>query len=205
MIRVEIVDSSPIFLLGLVQVFANEGIKVLDAKTHLDGTTSPLADVLLVDSAAASPEELDEYIAEQSRSRAVLIMVDERSLERSGYVDRGAAGVVGKRSPVEALVEAVHTAMAVRPPVPHQRVGRSRAVPPRTEDAAAPEKLLSNREEQVLQQISHGLTHGQIATRLGISRHTVDTYVKRIRAKLGAGNKAELTRVALLTRTAGHS
>jgi hypothetical protein len=26
----------------------------------------------------------------------------------------------------------------------------------------------------------------------------VDTYVKRIRVKLGAGNKAELTRVALL-------
>ena len=57
---------------------------------------------------------------------------------------------------------------------------------------------LSEREEQVLRQIAHGLTHGQIATRLGISPHTVDTYVKRIRAKLGVGNKAELTRVALL-------
>src|SRR3712207_8718729 len=40
-----------------------------------------------------------------------------------------------------------------------------------------------------------------ISTRLGISRHTVDSYVKRIRAKLGVGNKAELTRVALLGRT----
>jgi DNA-binding CsgD family transcriptional regulator len=57
---------------------------------------------------------------------------------------------------------------------------------------------LSEREGQVLRQISRGLTHGQIATRLGISPHTVDTYVKRIRAKLGAGNKAELTRAALL-------
>ena len=50
----------------------------------------------------------------------------------------------------------------------------------------------------MLRQISRGLTHGQIATRLGISPHTVDTYVKRIRAKLGVGNKAELTRVALV-------
>ncbi|MFC7585743.1 response regulator transcription factor [Nonomuraea antimicrobica] len=55
----------------------------------------------------------------------------------------------------------------------------------------------------MLRRISQGLTHGQIATRLGISRHTVDTYVKRIRAKLGAGNKAELTRAALLGRVAG--
>ena len=37
-----------------------------------------------------------------------------------------------------------------------------------------------------------------MAARLGISPHTVDTYVKRIRVKLGVGNKAELTRAALL-------
>jgi DNA-binding CsgD family transcriptional regulator len=57
---------------------------------------------------------------------------------------------------------------------------------------------LSPREEQVLAQIAHGLTHSQIARKLGISRHTVDTYVKRIRAKIDAGNKAELTRAAIL-------
>lgn len=56
---------------------------------------------------------------------------------------------------------------------------------------------LSTREHQVLQQIALGLTHHQIGRRLGISQHTVDTYVKRIRAKLGLGNKAELTRAAL--------
>ena len=36
--------------------------------------------------------------------------------------------------------------------------------------------------------------------RLGISAHTVDTYVKRIRSKLAVGNKAELTRAAVLGR-----
>jgi DNA-binding CsgD family transcriptional regulator len=72
--------------------------------------------------------------------------------------------------------------------------------PPTREERAAGRGQLSEREEQVLRQISHGLTHGQIATRLAISPHTVDTYVKRIRAKLGVGNKAELTRAALLGR-----
>ncbi|MFD7068321.1 response regulator transcription factor [Streptomyces sp. NPDC059913] len=56
---------------------------------------------------------------------------------------------------------------------------------------------LSFRERQVLHHIAAGLTHGQTAHRLGISQHTVDTYVKRIRAKLGTGNKAQLTRAAL--------
>jgi DNA-binding CsgD family transcriptional regulator len=46
--------------------------------------------------------------------------------------------------------------------------------------------------------ISEGLTHLQVGRQLGISHHTVDTYVKRIRSKLGLGNKAELVRVALL-------
>nr|WP_244984039.1 helix-turn-helix transcriptional regulator [Actinomadura citrea] len=56
---------------------------------------------------------------------------------------------------------------------------------------------LSLREQQVLDCIANGYTHGQIARHLGISRHTVDTYVKRIRGKLNLGNKAELTRAAV--------
>jgi DNA-binding CsgD family transcriptional regulator len=60
-------------------------------------------------------------------------------------------------------------------------------------------EVLSPREIEVLRYIASGLTHTQIATRLGISRHTVDTYVKRARSKLQLGNKAELTRAAILT------
>ncbi|MGI5203985.1 response regulator transcription factor [Spirillospora sp. CA-108201] len=45
--------------------------------------------------------------------------------------------------------------------------------------------------------MADGYTHGQIARHLGISRHAVDTYVKRIRGKLKLGNKAELTRAAV--------
>ncbi|MBC6446018.1 helix-turn-helix transcriptional regulator [Actinokineospora xionganensis] len=56
---------------------------------------------------------------------------------------------------------------------------------------------LSSREIDVLKLVARGLTHGQIGRNIGISRHTVDTYIKRIRAKLSVGNKAELTRAAL--------
>jgi DNA-binding CsgD family transcriptional regulator len=55
---------------------------------------------------------------------------------------------------------------------------------------------LSRREQQVLTFIADGLTHAQTARSLGISRHTVDTHVKRIKGKLGVGTKAELTRAA---------
>ncbi|HWH00130.1 MAG TPA: helix-turn-helix transcriptional regulator [Pilimelia sp.] len=58
-------------------------------------------------------------------------------------------------------------------------------------------QALSGRERQVLGCIANGFTHHQTARKLGISPHTVDTYIKRIRGKLGVGNKAELTRAAV--------
>ncbi|SEC96288.1 response regulator transcription factor [Streptomyces sp. TLI_105] len=58
---------------------------------------------------------------------------------------------------------------------------------------------LSPREREVLGHLVEGCTHDQAARRIGISQHTVDTYVKRIRSKLGAHNKAQLVRAALTT------
>jgi DNA-binding NarL/FixJ family response regulator len=56
---------------------------------------------------------------------------------------------------------------------------------------------LSRREGEVLHMIARGLTHQQVARRLQISVHTVDTYVRRIKFKWKLGNKADLTRAAL--------
>ncbi|WP_432992151.1 LuxR C-terminal-related transcriptional regulator [Dactylosporangium sp. CA-233914] len=56
---------------------------------------------------------------------------------------------------------------------------------------------LAPREVETLRWIARGLTHAQIAGRMGLTEATVNTYAKRIRAKLNAGNKAELTRLAI--------
>jgi DNA-binding NarL/FixJ family response regulator len=56
---------------------------------------------------------------------------------------------------------------------------------------------LTPRETQTLHAVAQCLTHAQAARRLGVTEATVNTYVKRLRAKLNAGNKAELTRIAI--------
>jgi DNA-binding NarL/FixJ family response regulator len=56
---------------------------------------------------------------------------------------------------------------------------------------------LAPREIETLRWIAQGFTHAQIATRMGLSQATVNTYAKRIRAKLNVSNKAELTRMAI--------
>lgn len=58
-------------------------------------------------------------------------------------------------------------------------------------------KELSPRERQVLRHIAAGLTYRCAARRMGISVHTVDDYIRRIRAKYGVHAHAELIRLAL--------
>jgi DNA-binding NarL/FixJ family response regulator len=53
---------------------------------------------------------------------------------------------------------------------------------------------LAPRELETVTLLAQGLTHRQISRRMGLTEATVSTYVKRLRAKLHASNKAELTR-----------
>jgi DNA-binding NarL/FixJ family response regulator len=148
------------------------------------------ADVLLLDPTMVAPRNPYEYVAEQSRSRAVVIISDETPLPAERYLRNGAAGVLGRCDPVHVVVATVLAAAS------SGHAGAEAALD--IEDRAwADGPELSEREKQVLYYISHGFTHSQAARHLGISRHTVDTYVKRIRSKFKAGNKADLTRAAL--------
>jgi DNA-binding NarL/FixJ family response regulator len=52
---------------------------------------------------------------------------------------------------------------------------------------------LGDREVETLRLVAEGLTHRQISNHMGLTEATVSTYVKRIRSKLNATNKAELT------------
>ncbi|MCF1594465.1 response regulator transcription factor [Streptomyces muensis] len=62
-------------------------------------------------------------------------------------------------------------------------------------EAAAP--ALAPRERETLQHIARGCTYLQAARLMGLSKHTVDAYLRRIRAKLDINSTAELTRTAI--------
>ncbi|MFF4485317.1 response regulator transcription factor [Streptomyces sp. NPDC001544] len=66
--------------------------------------------------------------------------------------------------------------------------------PPHVEE---PAPALAPRERETLHHIAAGCTHLQTARRMGLSRHTVDAYLRRIRAKLDINTTAELTRFAV--------
>jgi DNA-binding NarL/FixJ family response regulator len=198
-IRTDLLVSSPIFLVGLVQTLNEAGITVVATRASTDVEPSWLADVILIDVDALNPPGNLRHITEVARSTAVLVLYNGAAADSDTYVDAGAAGVISKRASGERIIDAVRAVSRGAQVSPGTRPPTFVARPTPPADHGPPRDAhLSDREEQVLRQISRGLTHGQIATRLGISPHTVDTYVKRIRTKLGVGNKAELTRAAVL-------
>lgn len=67
-------------------------------------------------------------------------------------------------------------------------------IAPQTE---APAPTLAPRERETLRLIASGCTYLQAARQMGLSKHTVDAYLRRIRAKLNINNTAELTRLAV--------
>ena len=71
------------------------------------------------------------------------------------------------------------------------------AAPSRDIDLGADLRGLGPREVETLRWIPHGLTHAEIARRMGLTLATVNTYAKRIRGKLKVGSRSDLTRIAI--------
>jgi DNA-binding NarL/FixJ family response regulator len=63
--------------------------------------------------------------------------------------------------------------------------------------------LLSKRELEVVRCLAEGMTNREIATRLGLSQHTIKNYLFRVFDKLGVSSRLELLSLTLTQPTAG--
>lgn len=60
-------------------------------------------------------------------------------------------------------------------------------------------KVLSDRENEVVAEISKGNSVKEIASNLFLSPHTIDTHIKKAKRKTGARTLAGLTRIFILS------
>jgi DNA-binding NarL/FixJ family response regulator len=123
--------------------------------------------------------------------------------EDKGYLRQllqaGAAGYVLKRAAADELIRAIRTVCAggvyIDPALAGKLVGGFVGQPPGK--IAAGGLDLSEREAEVVRLVAAGHSNKVIASRLGLSVKTVDTYKARSLEKLGLRSRADLVRYAL--------
>jgi DNA-binding NarL/FixJ family response regulator len=213
LIQVAIVDDHPVARRGLQSILAEAGdIQVsaavaTPAELSLAGLGEVRPDVIMLDLYLDGDEPCLDVIPTLRQDHKVLVVsASGRPADVLGALRAGACGYVTKLADPLMLVAAVHTVASGGFALSSQLADILRGELARVPAAAgtAPgTPALSPREEEALELIARGLTHAQAASRMGVSRATVDTYVERIRAKLHVGNKAELSRAAIERRPPG--
>lgn len=119
-------------------------------------------------------------------------------------IEAGATGYLLKDADPADLVAQIAVLRAggspVSPVIARRLLGRLGPARPAQGDEPAPELSLSAQEQQVLRLCTLGYSFDEIAERMGVSRHTVGTYVRRSYKKLQVHSKTE---AVLLARERG--
>lgn len=132
-------------------------------------------------------------------SRIIMLTVHEEQESVFDAVCAGASGYLLKSDPADGIVAAVREVS--RGAAPMNSYIASKVLAKLTALMAPPEDYdLTAREREVLHLLVDGLAMKQVAGRLDISYHTVDTHVRNVYGKLHVQSRAEAVAKALRQR-----
>jgi DNA-binding NarL/FixJ family response regulator len=114
-------------------------------------------------------------------------------------LDSGTRAILPRDMTSEEIVAAIQAAaaglVALHPQVLHSMLS---PIPPAEESEPDPsDQVLTPREIEVLRMVAEGLGNKEVASRLGISDHTVKFHISSIFAKLGASSRTEAVTVGI--------
>jgi len=206
-VRVIVVDDHTLFRIGLKAAFhsGHPGIEVVDeadcgkALFRLLATTT--ADLVLLD--INLPDMGGVEIARRLRNdypslKVIAVSAENTAETVKDMIDAGIDGFITKqKSDADELAEAIRTVMSGL-----EYFGRDISsiiydvyVAKKKTTTVTPE--FTEREKEVILACRDGLIYKEIANRLGISIHTVNTHKKNIFLKLGINNTMEMVQYAL--------
>jgi DNA-binding NarL/FixJ family response regulator len=199
MLSTAIVDDHPVRRAGLEKFVSDtDRLSVVAAVPSIDEllTCGVPFDVAIVD-LPLGPGGPALSAIEQVVERGPVVVSSswERPLTFGAVLRAGARGYVTSHSDSSIVVDALLAVGSGGFHVCPELTGRFHSEVVRS--VSSNPSGLAPREAETLNWIARGLTHSQIARRMGLTEATVNTYAKRIRAKLNVGNKAELTRLAI--------
>lgn len=197
--RVLIHAASPVVRAGLEALLAGRGdIAVVDAPPDeplVERVEAAEPDVVLLDADPRDPPPLPLALSPDAlpREPAVVLLMGAPSPEDVAAALRaGARAVLPSLATEEEIVAAVEAAGAGLVSLPAALAGSLFDAAPRAEPrAGVADGVLTPREAEVLAMLAEGRGNKRIASRLGISEHTVKAHLAAVFAKLGASSRTE--------------
>jgi len=212
MIRVLIADDHELMRNGLRAILgAQQDIEVVGEAEHgaqaVENAIRLYPDVVIMDIRMPRLDgiEATRRLAVQGEKAPKVLVLTTFDLDEYVYqaLRAGAAGFLLKDTPPRQLAEAVRTIAAgeslLAPAVTKRLIERYVSRPPG--DTARRERFaeLTERELEVLQLITRGLSNAEIGARLFLSEATVKTHVTRILSKLGVRDRVQAVVLAYET------
>ena len=204
MIRVLIADDHELMRNGLRAILgAQQDIEVVGEAEHgaqaVDEAIRLHPDVVIMDIRMPRLDGIQatKRLALQGEKAPKVLVLTTFDLDEYVYqaLRAGAAGFLLKDTPPRQLAEAVRTIAAgeslLAPAVTKRLIERYVSRPPG--DTARRERFaeLTERELEVLQLITRGLSNAEIGARLFLSEATIKTHVTRILTKLGVRDRVQ--------------
>ena len=158
-------------------------------------------DLVLMDvhmPAMDGPTTAKELLTKHPATKIVAWTVSESSDDLLRMIHAGCSGYVLKDVGPSELQRALLAALRSESPVPRRMIPDVlRRVADATPLSAAGKVNLTSREMQVLRGVAKGHTTKRLARDLGLAAPSIETHLRNIFKKLGAGNRGEAVSTAL--------
>ena len=132
----------------------------------------------------------------QPEAQSVVVTIHDDDEHLFPALQAGAYGYILKEQPRELIAEQLQRISQGEPPLSPSIARRviahfAAAAQSLARKSTVPSVHLTDRETEVLLRVGKGFTLPEIATQLGLSRHTIADYVKQIYRKLNVSSRAE--------------
>jgi DNA-binding NarL/FixJ family response regulator len=206
-IRVMIVDDHPTVREGLgMHLSAQENMVVcaeaVSSCEAMEKVGPSRPDVVIVDLALKSGDGIDLIREIKQRHPEIQVVVHsmhEETLYAERCLKAGATGYVNKQEDAATVLAAIRTVLDGDVFLSERMKERyfSRSVGNRKRPDMDPIADLTDRQLQVFKLIGEGLRTAEIAERLNLSVHTIESHREHIKRKLGVKSMPELSRRAV--------
>ena len=196
-IRILVVEDHHVVRQGLIALLSvAEGVEVVaeaaDGREAMKQFESSYPDITLIDlrlPKMSGVEVIQRVRANHAQARFIVLTTYDGDEDIYRALQAGARAYLLKGMTVDVLlstIRAVHAGKSCIPPVIAQRLAERMST-----------EQLTQREQDVLEQIVRGKSNKEIGTELEISEATVKTHINNLLGKLGVSDRTQAATAAI--------